>query len=1157
MKRYGERVFIIAVVSLFGCADSDTSPKIPLAGSVGTCVPIKPYPGYSTCLVSASQLGNQFGVSPRVPGVSTLTSLPPKVDVRETLDKCTVVHSQGACSWCVAHATTAYLEAELCQKFGAKIPISEPHLWYIGKLGGQEATWDGFKTCSKGWHFDAAFERLLVETAKSNYLVPAIHWPFSADIKKMNKDKPSDATLSEKGYFGLSDNIKVPEGDVDALKAALVGGRPVVYGVPIFLNVGWYCEGGSCPANYGKIDVPAEEPPGRCRCECGPGEDSCTECSPGHTHCFDGYHAILITGYKDADGLGFQFKNSWDTSWADGGYGRLSYAYVKMYGMGGRYSSGIKKRNTHIPYLDAGTPDGIEKADGAKPDQQGQDGAKPDGPSVDVTTPADGPGDGKPTSDTTPLDQASSDQGTPDAPAPDTATPDAHAGADSGGACTGAWSTTGGMSVGRTFHRLVLSSKGEVLVIGGYSREWTAGQTRTVARVSRYDRVAARWMAQPKMILSRGGHTATLLANGKILVTGGEYSESKGVTTLASCEVRDPATGKWTLTGDLWSKRVAHAAVRLLGGKVLVAGGFDVSSSAWTPLGSAELYDPASGKWYKTGSMNTARGMPLVTLLASGKVLVSGGVKRTSGGGWQAFSSAELYDPATGKWAYTGAMSTARFMHGEARLGTGEVLVAGGSVDYKKFLNTAELYDPASGTWTKTASMKTQRASCPMVSLASGDVLIAGFGNTSSLPSTEIYNVKAGTWSAAGALPRTLWLYQAVRLPKSNQVLLAGGWDPNNSYLPTAALFSPGACPKCTPSFSWSKGPSLGSVRARATVHALLGGKVLVAGGYGPISGSSFTTQGTAELFDPVSGKVTAAAAMNHQRAWARSVVLTSGEVLVVGGYVVSSGTFTAQSTAERYDPKKNAWTKTGSMSTARALHTATLLSSGQVMVAGGLTATTTTPILHKSAEVYDPVSAKWSAAGKMKSPRIRHSATLLASGKVLVAGGFWVDSSNKQVPYGSAELYEPVSKTWSAAGSMATARYDHTATLLSTGKVLVAGGRHDKTYYATVELYDPITGKWSSAASMTVPRASGTATRLANGHVLVVGLGAGKGAEYAEIYYPQKDLWSPTGAMGLLRGNHGAVLLPGGKVLIAGGDKGDFYPVASMEALSTKSCAP
>ncbi len=251
---------------------------------------------------------------------------------------------------------------------------------------------------------------------------------------------------------------------------------------------------------------------------------------------------------------------------------------------------------------------------------------------------------------------------------------------------------------------------------------------------------------------ARREHTATLLPDGKVLVAGG----LNGGSSLTSAELYDPASGSWTATGNLHHARFAHTATKLPNGKILVAGGLD-GFPGGSVLSSAELYDPASGTWTDTGSLNTARVRHTATLLPNGKVLVAGGLiaaallparnctTRRAGAGrtrapstpramvtrrrccptarcwWQGdmdvgvLSSAELYDPASGTWTNTGSLNTARVRHTATLLPNGKVLVAGGDTNGGS-LSSAELYDPASGSWTATGSLNTARA------LSHGDV---------------------------------------------------------------------------------------------------------------------------------------------------------------------------------------------------------------------------------------------------------------------------------------------------------------------------------------------------------------------------------------------------------------------------------------------------
>src|SRR5207302_3014320 len=203
-------------------------------------------------------------------------------------------------------------------------------------------------------------------------------------------------------------------------------------------------------------------------------------------------------------------------------------------------------------------------------------------------------------------------------------------------------------------------------------------------------------------------------------------------------------------------------------------------------------------------------------------------------------------------------------------------------------------------------------------------------------------------------------------------------------------------------------------------------------------------------------------------RTFQTATILTSGKVLVAGGWARSGGLFVGLASAELYDPVLNTWSSAGNMSLPRADgHSATLLTSGEVLVAGGDARTDGNTVAN--ADLYDPASNTWTAAGAMSAARYAHTATLLQDGRVLAAGGVNVDTNSWLA---SAEIYDPTSESWSTVGSLATARDGHTATLLGNGEVLAAGGQvgytsTQRTLTATAEIYNPATNGWSAAGAL------------------------------------------------------------------------------------------
>ena len=190
------------------------------------------------------------------------------------------------------------------------------------------------------------------------------------------------------------------------------------------------------------------------------------------------------------------------------------------------------------------------------------------------------------------------------------------------------------------------------------------------------------WSPTGNLNAARCGHTATLLASGKVLVVGGGGGEctSIKIKTLDSAELYDPVTGSWSVTGSLKEARTGHTATLLPSGLVLVVGGEVASATSLETINTAELYDPDAGNWKSTGNLIAQRSSHTATLLPNGKVLVAGGWGGGSGA-LDALDSAELYDPSTGTWSRTGNLVTGRYAHTATQLQNGKVLVAGGARD--------------------------------------------------------------------------------------------------------------------------------------------------------------------------------------------------------------------------------------------------------------------------------------------------------------------------------------------------------------------------------------------------------------------------------------------------------------------------------------------
>ncbi|HEV8534157.1 MAG TPA: hypothetical protein VGR87_00325 [Candidatus Limnocylindria bacterium] len=331
------------------------------------------------------------------------------------------------------------------------------------------------------------------------------------------------------------------------------------------------------------------------------------------------------------------------------------------------------------------------------------------------------------------------------------------------------WSRTGDMLLQRRDHTATLLADGRVLVLGWIwpTAELYDPATRTFARTG-----------DPAH-----GHgpqaTATRLIDGTVLVVGGQ-----GAPTA---EIYDPHTGSFRVTGELNAPRSSHTATLLPSGDVLVVGGGDFSQGA---RASAEVYSARSGTFRTVGSLILARVGHGAALLPDGRVLVVGGTEITSPGFGRCTQSAEIYDPRTELFTLTGAMNAGRCSLTWSDLpvlSNGKVLVAGGLI-----LDSAELYDPATGTFAFTGRMTTPRAAPTVTLLVDGRVLVAGgasAGGPVTTNTAEIYDPSGGQFTATASMAVARQQHTATRL-LDGSVLVTGGFNPTDTEVRSAEIFS-------------------------------------------------------------------------------------------------------------------------------------------------------------------------------------------------------------------------------------------------------------------------------------------------------------------------------------------------------------------------------
>jgi hypothetical protein len=283
-------------------------------------------------------------------------------------------------------------------------------------------------------------------------------------------------------------------------------------------------------------------------------------------------------------------------------------------------------------------------------------------------------------------------------------------------AASSTWQAAASLNAIRSGLTAVPLSNGGAMVAGGYTEDGIG-----FSSVKIFDPVALSWSQPGLMTYARVNPSSVLLEDGRVLVTGGWFPSSTRATMVATTEVFDPATSKWSASGRLHMARHSAPAVTLADGRVLVAGGYMNLDAAITR--AVEVWNPATGAWTLTGSLPSTYGAvwPGATMvaLADGSALLIGGTNNAA-------TSAQRWDPATGQWTATIHMVTAVAQRAMAVLADGRVLAAGGMTSRGAVVTAAELYDPGAGTWTATVPMPSVRAAGVAALLPNGSVLVAG-----------------------------------------------------------------------------------------------------------------------------------------------------------------------------------------------------------------------------------------------------------------------------------------------------------------------------------------------------------------------------------------------------------------------------------------------
>ncbi|WP_413575488.1 Kelch repeat-containing protein [Bdellovibrio sp. HCB290] len=723
---------------------------------------------------------------------------------------------------------------------------------------------------------------------------------------------------------------------------------------------------------------------------------------------------------------------------------------------------------------------------------------------------------------------------------------------------------------------------GRILVVGG---TYQNAPNPALASVEVFNTLTSRWSNGPQLTESRSHHTATLLANGKVLVVGGRSD----LTFRATAELYDSNTNSWSSANSMSVARASHTATLLQDGRVLVAGG---QTGNVTYTASLEIYDPATNSWSAAGSLPVARARHAAVLFPNGKVLIVGGsnpgllsdtetiipntppalpsfeaIKTNIGagrndltatllkdgravviGGLGAISPSAavgIIDPANpGALIPATSLTTARFGH-TATLVNGILVVTGGFSDAagSTALNDSLIYTPdgSLGSWSSLGTLKNGVRGLHTANI-SGDylILLNGItGTTSPVTMAEKIDMSKFTWRRQGNLAKDRALHVTALLP-NGKVLVAGGLSQTsstNTPLDSTEIFDPATG-------LWSAGPALPSPRLFSHATVLTDGRVLVAGGLD----GAFARTATTAIYNPASNSWSAGPSIAVPRVGHSSHLLPNGKVIIIGGAAHPTTSAPTEKT-EIFDPATNQWTYGPDMPTAVSEFSSATLSDNTILILGGLTTAATTSIT--TVQAYNPSTNSFTTKTPMTLGRYQAAAAVLPSGNVLLTGG-WASTGSMTA---TTEIYNVSANTWSAGPSLSANRRAHGAISLPSGKILVTSGVTNLTFPSiaakTSEIYNPATNSWSvDPIAIEAGHTLGTLLKLPDGRILIAGGGDPDYTGAVTETYIEGQLsgiaW--IGSTPLLGGRVGSTttLMKNGKILFTGGQ-----PLAEAAALT------
>jgi hypothetical protein len=321
----------------------------------------------------------------------------------------------------------------------------------------------------------------------------------------------------------------------------------------------------------------------------------------------------------------------------------------------------------------------------------------------------------------------------------------------------------------RAAHTATLLADGRVLIVGGCATDGCT--TADGAPTTEYYVPGQGFTAGPDLVEPRQGHSAALLNDGRVLVVGGWPRE--GTQPLDSAEVYDPRTGQFTTVGPMTNRRGGSNATLLPDGRVLITGGGDDREAA-------ELFDPQSNTFTAAARMPEGSGGEVALALADGRVFVAGGLDDAGNA-----RAGAIYDPSTDSWQLTAALTTARSKVALALLPDGRVLVLGGTPDDRELLRSTEIYDPGTDAFEPGPTMDIGRYKFVAVPDSRGQIIVAG--------GTQVALLQSGQFRPITGTSGPIRWTPTVTTLRNGDVLVVGGYDDRIRLHDDALLISASA----------------------------------------------------------------------------------------------------------------------------------------------------------------------------------------------------------------------------------------------------------------------------------------------------------------------------------------------------------------------------